>query len=220
MNKLVASLLCATAVVAGAAGLSGQAQAVSINNGSFESGAVDPGGGFVTLLAGSSAVTGWNIVTGSIDYIGGYWNAQDGLRSIDLNGLAVSEISQSLSGLSIGQQYKVSFWLAGNPDGGVNPKTLDVLTTLVNSQSYSFNASGKPRGNMGWVEQFFYFTADATTALLTFKSTTGDCCYGPALDNISIAATPLPAALPLFGSALGAFGLLGWFRRRFGAATA
>jgi hypothetical protein len=72
---------------------------------------------------------------------------------------------------------------------------------------------------MGWVEKYFYFTADATTALLTFKSTTDDCCWGPALDNVSIAATPLPAALPLFASALGAFGFFGWFRRRFSAAA-
>jgi len=93
------------------------------------------------------------------------------------------------------------------------------VLTLVNSQSYSFNATGKTHGDMGWVEKFFYFTADATTALLTFKSTTDDCCWGPALDNVSIAATPLPAALPLFGSALGFFGLFGWLRRRLGAAA-
>jgi choice-of-anchor C domain-containing protein len=218
MNKLVANLLCATAVIAGAASLSGKAQAVSITNGSFESGTVDPGGSYVTLPAGSTALTGWTIVTGSIDYIGGYWQPGAGQRSIDLNGNDISEISQSVSGLSIGQQYKVSFLLAGNPDDGVNPKTL--LATLVNSQSYSFDASGTSRGAMGWIEQYFYFTANATTALLSFKSTTQDCCWGPALDDISIAATPLPAALPLFGSALCAFGFLGWFRRRFLGATA
>jgi choice-of-anchor C domain-containing protein len=223
MKKLVANLLCATAVVAGTAGLSGKAQAVIITNGSFESGA-DPGGSFSTLSAGSGDLTGWNIVTGSIDYIGGYWAAQDGHRSIDLNGNDVSAISQQLTGLTPGQQYKVSFWLSGNPDHGhiPNPKTLDVFTTFINSQSYAFNSLTNNAASMGWLENFFYFTADGTgTALLTFKSTTtGDCCWGPALDNISVAATPLPAALPLFGSALGAFGLLGWFRRRLGATTA
>ena len=213
MNKFVACLACATALVTGAVGLAREAQAVGITNGSFEVGTVDPGSGFLTLGASSTAVTGWNIEYGSIDYIGGYWVAKDGVRSIDLNGTEMSAISQSLSGLTPNQEYKVSFWLAGNPDSGVNPKTLDVLT-LINSQSYSFDATGKTHGAMGWVEKYFYFTADATTALLTFKSTTDDCCWGAALDNVSIAATPLPAALPLFGSALGAFGLLGWFRRR------
>jgi hypothetical protein len=33
-------------------------------------------------------------------------------------------------------------------------------------------------------------------------------------DNITITATPVPAALPLFASGLGALGLLGWRRKR------
>jgi hypothetical protein len=53
-------------------------------------------------------------------------------------------------------------------------------------------------------------------AVLKFQSTLVG-AYGAAIDNVSIAATPLPAALPLFGSALGAFGLFGWFRRRLTA---
>jgi len=32
--------------------------------------------------------------------------------------------------------------------------------------------------------------------------------------NSTAAATPLPAALPLFAAGLGAFGLLGWRRKR------
>jgi hypothetical protein len=35
-----------------------------------------------------------------------------------------------------------------------------------------------------------------------------------ALDATSTPATPLPAALPLFGTGLGALGLLGWRRKR------
>ena len=44
------------------------------------------------------------------------------------------------------------------------------------------------------------------------------------LDSINIeipgAATPLPAALPLFATGLGALGLLGWRRKRKNAAIA
>jgi hypothetical protein len=36
-----------------------------------------------------------------------------------------------------------------------------------------------------------------------------------ALDDVSLtAATPLPAALPLFATGLGGLGLLGWRRKR------
>ncbi len=41
---------------------------------------------------------------------------------------------------------------------------------------------------------------------------------GAALYDIRISAVPLPAALPLFAGALGLIGLLGWRRKRFGAA--
>jgi hypothetical protein len=37
--------------------------------------------------------------------------------------------------------------------------------------------------------------------------------------NITVAQTPLPAALPLFATGLGALGLLGWRRKRKNAAA-
>ena len=43
-----------------------------------------------------------------------------------------------------------------------------------------------------------------------------------ALDNVSVSAvsaTPLPAALPLFATGLGALGLLGWRRKRKASAA-
>jgi PEP-CTERM motif len=40
------------------------------------------------------------------------------------------------------------------------------------------------------------------------------------VSGTGINATPLPAALPLFASGLGALGLLGWRRKRKGAALA
>jgi hypothetical protein len=42
---------------------------------------------------------------------------------------------------------------------------------------------------------------------------------GQFLDNASVNATPLPAALPLFATGLGALGLLGWRRKRKALAT-
>src|SRR5262245_29900142 len=86
MNRLVASLALVTTSVAGLAGPLGSAQAVSIANGSFESG-INPGPTFTGPLgAGATNVDNWTIESGSIDYIGGYWQAKDGTRSIDLNG--------------------------------------------------------------------------------------------------------------------------------------
>ena len=82
---MIKNVLFAAAVVVGSFGV---AQAATLVNGSFEDG-VDPGV-FTTLGEGSGNITGWSIygggVAGTIDYIGSYWNASDGNRSIDLNG--------------------------------------------------------------------------------------------------------------------------------------
>src|SRR5258708_31625129 len=55
------------------------------SNGSFETGTFDAQA-FDTLSAGSTAITDWTVDSGTIDWIGTYWTASNGSRSIDLNG--------------------------------------------------------------------------------------------------------------------------------------
>lgn len=52
------------------------------------------------------------------------------------------------------------------------------------------------------------------------NSTQGWPDEGFGIDNVSVSGTPLPAALPLFATGLGALGLLGWRRKRKAAALA
>ena len=190
------------------------AQAVTITNGSFESG-LNNIGDFTTINAtDSSSITGWTVSSGSVDYIGTYWNAADGHRSLDMNGLSAGTISQMVTGLTNGQQYRVTFDLAGNTDAGPSTKTLDVMANAGPS-SYSFSTVGHSRTNMGWVTESFVFTADGTSDLLSFSSTVflggtleNPAAFGPALDNVAISATPLPSTwLMLFSGFVG----LGFF---------
>jgi len=51
------------------------------------------------------------------------------------------------------------------------------------------------------------------TGDITFAFGTGDNSFGY-WDQASLTATPVPAALPLFATGLGAFGLFGWRRKR------
>jgi hypothetical protein len=93
-----------------ALGAGSSAQAASFTNGSFELGS-DPGS-FSTVFQGDGAtITGW-LVGGpsgaSVDYIGSYWEAADGTRSIDLSGtsnypdgpIKWGEISQTFDTIS------------------------------------------------------------------------------------------------------------------------
>jgi choice-of-anchor C domain-containing protein len=227
MNKFLASGAFAAAIIAGASISLGAAQAASVVNGSFEDGLTDVGT-FTTINAGdSTSITGWTVLTGNVDYIGSYWTAADGSRSLDLNGLEPGSIAQTITGLTAGQQYKITFDLAGNPAGGPDPKTLQV-TASAGSSAYSFDATNTSLTNMGWVQESFTFTADGISDQLIFASTTTDnsgngtypFAFGPALDNVSIATTPLPAALPLFAGGLGLIGLIGNRKRRKAQAAA
>jgi len=159
-----------------------------INNGSFEDG-TDPGGGYITLFAGDTGVTGWSIDTQNIDYIGGYWQASNGVRSIDLNGSSggdpSSAISQTLTTIK-GLTYQITFDMSGNPDGGTGSKFMTVTTDSGSSHQYEYVVTSEnSKENMRWESNTFYFTATGTSTTLTFTSNT-EGFFGPALDNLAI----------------------------------
>ncbi len=189
------ALAAITAVSAGAA---------TVVNGSFEEGTAP--GSFTTLSAGSAAITGWT-VSGSIDYIGTYWSAADGVRSIDLNGGSAGAVSQTISVID-GQKYRLSFALSGNTDGDPEIKQTQVGAEAITQIFMSSSATLRP--NLTWTTYAFDFTAVGTSTTLVFASAIGG-AYGPALDDVSISAIPLPAGGVLLLTALGGIAAL---RRR------
>ena len=215
MSRRVRSVVLSAAMAAGlmAAGAAG---AATFTNGSFENASVDPGSSFVTLLAGSTAIDGWVVQPESIDYIGGYWQAEDGNRSIDLSGDAAGGIAQTFDTV-LGQSYLVKFFLAGNPDGGTGAKLAVTSATGGPAKTSEFDVTGSnSRTAMGWQAYSYVFTATGASTTLTFSSATPT-PYGPALDNVSVGAVPEPAqwALMLVG-----FGGLGATLRRRRAVAA
>lgn len=202
--SLVASLALASTA--------GAASAASIVNGSFELG-INPGQ-FTQLNTGSTAITGWTVSAGTVDYIGTYWSAQDGGRSIDLAGGSPGALSQTFT-TSVGDTYRVTYWIARNPDSGIDPRT-GFATVGGSTVQFSYAGSGN-RSNMQWQQEFIDFTATSTSASLTFAAdpATANGFFGPALDNVSIATiagvVPEPSAWALM--ILG-FGVAGAAMRR------
>jgi choice-of-anchor C domain-containing protein len=210
MSGLLKNTLMAAAFAA-ACGVAGSAGAAAFTNGSFESASVNPGSGFTTLFAGSTAITGWVVGGDSIDYIGGYWQPEDGARSVDLSGNANGSIAQTFDTVA-GQAYLVNFWLAGNPDGGPAAKIAISSADGSQLQSNTFTVTGaNSHTNMGWAAYTYQFTAATNATTLSFASATNT-AFGPALDNVSVSlAVPEPTswALMLIG-----FGGLGAALRR------
>jgi choice-of-anchor C domain-containing protein len=156
-----------------------------IVNGSFEDGP-DPGDQFVTLDKGSTAIKGWEVTQGDIDYINAsYWQAAEGRRSLDMNGAQPGAIAQTFK-TKKGQKYRVTFSLAGNPDGGPAEKKIQVSAAGKKAE-FTFDGTGKARDAMGWVTKTWDFTADADMTTLEFASLI-DGNAGPALDNVVVVA--------------------------------
>ncbi len=181
------------------------ANAAIIVNGSFEAN----GGGicdspmFTTLPAASNCLTGWTIGGAGVDYIHNYWVAADGTHSLDMNALNPGTVQQDITTVA-GQGYLVTFALAGNPDGAPPIKTIGVDVGGAVSL-FTFNTTGHTTSSMGWINETFAFVASGTTTTLRFSSPTQG-AFGPALDNVTIADSPIPepgsAALMLAGALL------------------
>jgi uncharacterized protein (TIGR03437 family) len=163
-------------------------------NGSFEQGP-NPGS-YTNLAQGSTAITGWVVTEGDIDYVGSLWVAADGSRSIDLEGSSGAcvlytncpgGIAQTFATVP-GQQYTMTFDLAGNVFGPPVVKNI-VFSAAGQSQNYTFDTTGFSVGNMGWAEVTWNFTANDTSTTLEFDSSdTPPTGWGPVIDNVSVVA--------------------------------
>ena len=194
--------------------MSSAANASLLVNGSFEQGTPQPGsGGFDTLGSGSNAVTGWTVSSGSVDWINGYWQAQDGTHSIDLAGNVPGAIEQTFETV-VGGVYSVNYWLSGNPDGGSVGKDGVVAAingAIVDASSSITGIKGPSHENMEYSLKNFTFTASGTSTTLRFSSAENAGAFGAVLDNVSVSAVPEPAtwAMMLVG-----FGVVGASMRR------
>jgi len=227
----LASLAVAALVAVWIAGTPSQVQATPVNlvaNGSFENGTyVQTGTGFETLYADQSsatAVSGWMVTSGSVDWIKTYWKAEDGTYSLDLSGKDAGTIAAATSfATTVGNWYEVDFWMSGNPDGPPAMKELQVDVTsgilLTQNFTYTVTASNSD-SNMRWLLKSFNFQAQSSTSTLSFISLTST-KYGSALDNVSVQLlyeggdpSGVPEPVTMAGLLFGIGGLTGYVRRR------
>jgi choice-of-anchor C domain-containing protein len=156
------------------------------SNGSFENG-TDPGA-YTTVEIGQTNISDWTVFSGNVDYIGSYWQASDGDRSIDMNGLyQAGEIRQTVATV-LGVTYVVAFDMSGNPDVGAEDKVMSVGVVGGTSQTYHYMTGTNTHEDMQWAHNTFSFTATGSATALSFKSLMEGSAWGPALDNVTVTA--------------------------------
>ncbi|HEY1925980.1 MAG TPA: choice-of-anchor C family protein [Caulobacteraceae bacterium] len=190
----------AAGVLALTLALGGAAHASNlVTDGNFDS---PSGGGSFTTYFASQSFSAWTVDSGSVDLIGGYWQAPAGAGSVDLDGNSPGAISQSIT---TGKgAYELTFDLSGNPDGG--PVTKTVQVTVGNAtQTFTYDLAGNSHSDMMYVPESLKFTTSGPTTL-TFTSLDVGTPYGPVIGNVSVAGVPEPASWALMLLGAGALG--------------
>jgi len=233
------SILLALATVAALGTTAAQATPINyVSNGGFES--TSGGSGKLSTSAGDTTLSNWTVTgysylfnAGNVDTTGSgsnkltLWGPNDG----SANGLGASQdggnfvgadgnyyagtLSQTLTGLTIGQTYNLTFDWAGAQQAGFTGTNSAMFWSTVfggvtqNTASISLDS----KGFSGWMQQTFQITATSTSQALTFLANANVKGAPPflLLDGVSVTAVPEPGTWALM---LGGLGAIAWLARR------
>lgn len=176
---------------------------------------------FVTPGTGSTAMTGWTVNSGDVDWVKqSVWNASQGIYSIDLNGDQKPGKISTVIPTTAGTTYQVTFDIAAflYPGSLTNPKRMEVEAgevlmdfSLTATQSYNFSTPLPLAVN--WQTRSFDFIASGPSSTISFKSLINSDGSAMLLDNVAVtqlSAIPEPKAAALFAFSVA----LGLRRRR------
>jgi len=197
--------------------ISQTASANIVTNGSFESGGYVPSSNdTMTLAVGSTAMDGWTVTEDLLAWIGPVnpWSltANEGDFFLDLTDFSTGSpfggVSQYIT-TDVGQSYELSFDLGSSNRWG-RPSAIEASA----ASSSNIFMSSTVGGLSDWDRFSMIFTADSETTSIFLTGVTGSQYIG--LDNVSVSAVPVPAAVWLFGSGL--IGLIGMRKKSSKAA--
>ncbi len=226
-------LIVAAAAIAGA----GNAVAANlVNNGNFEA---QNGAGFIYAWGdGNTNITGWTTqtFTGSFPltwwgepadvsgFVYNYTTSPDGGSVAILDGAPAyrAALSQTISGLTVGATYNLTFyWAAGQQAGFGGPTSDKYLTVYFGEDSFTTAPQAGEEGSFqGWFTVNHSFKATSTTQVLSFLAAGLPDGQPPLtlLDGVSLTGGVPEAAT--WAMLIAGFGLVGAAARRRKAVVA
>jgi choice-of-anchor C domain-containing protein len=157
--------------------------------------------GSYTEYAANTTMGGWTVTGGSVDLIGGYWQApQLGQNSVDMSGVTQGTIQQTIN-LSPGT-YKLTFAESGNPDGPPELKRLAVSLGGGTPQEFDYTIGNNTRDAMSYILKTAYFTVGGGDNVLQFQDVSASAPdwepstpWGAVVGNVSLTAVPEPTTI-------------------------
>jgi hypothetical protein len=158
-----------------------------VRDGSFEPSSSVPQVSSFATLDSTQTIGAWMVAEGAVDLVGaGSAVAQDGSQFVDLNGNGHDPgVLEQVVPTLPGRRYRVSFQLAGNPNGDPVVKVMEIAFGD-GLHRYSFDTTGKTNDALGWTLQSFDANPDCgSSTVLSLRSLTpGD--KGPNVDTIQV----------------------------------
>lgn len=178
-----------------------------IQNGDFEQTVFGVISGYKEADFGTSSIANWTIGGTSVDVINGSYGAITG-NSIDMLGTpGPGSLSQGFTTIA-GQNYKLSFDLSANGDGG-DSKALIVTVGMDPAHTFDYTYVGDMNNHV--TETFYYHATTSGTATLAFTSAASG-YSGAVIDNVMVTtAVPEPETYAML---LAGLGMIGFIARR------
>lgn len=191
--------------------VSSAANANLISNGSFESNPLGSGSWGVY-----SSLPGWSVYQGAgveVQRSGTVVNAQDGNYYVELDSHGTNSnsfITQKIDGLTVGNDYNLSFFYQARTDYGMNDNGIDVYWggPTTNDMDLVLGIENQKASNMnGWEQYILTLEATAESMYIGFNADGQENTLGGFIDNVTLTEAPEPSTLALLGLGLVAFGI-------------